>query len=356
VVIAIIGVLVALLLPAVQAAREAARRSQCTNNLKQLGLAALNYESANGGLPNAGWGYRWTGDPDMGAGERQPGGWGFNLLPYIEGTTVYMVAKGASGAQKKAELAKQLQFPVSAFNCPSRGGGVGGRISYGQETPINADIPPGNRLFKTDYAANGGSYCPTEGVDFDGAGSEPALGFTDGPAENCLSKFPDCDWDDFTEGNVKNNLNGSVTPRFPVEVRQITDGASNTILFAEKYLHESLYFGTDADYSTDACADNGGALQGYDWDNIRWLTSRTNWNGMPLRYGYAPKPDTYTNPSTGLAEKCTVRFGGPHSVFNAVYCDGSVRGLDFDADLAILEGLASRNDEGRIGDDNARRQ
>lgn len=84
VVIAIIGILVALLLPAVQAARESARRMQCANHLKQIGLAFHNHHDSFRHFPSGGWGNHWVGDADRGFDSRQPGGWIYNLLPFIE--------------------------------------------------------------------------------------------------------------------------------------------------------------------------------------------------------------------------------------------------------------------------------
>ena len=83
VVIAIIGILVGLLLPAVQQAREAARRTYCSNNLKQLSLGCMTFYSANNHFPSGGWGFDWTGDPDRGSGIEQPGGWAYQVLPFI---------------------------------------------------------------------------------------------------------------------------------------------------------------------------------------------------------------------------------------------------------------------------------
>jgi len=103
VVIAIIGILIGMLLPAVQAVREAARRTQCLNNLRQCGLGALNFESANMEFPSAGLtSDTIANDGASGVGDiaRSPFGaenlaWSFQVLPFIEQQTVANLRNGS---------------------------------------------------------------------------------------------------------------------------------------------------------------------------------------------------------------------------------------------------------------------
>jgi prepilin-type N-terminal cleavage/methylation domain-containing protein/prepilin-type processing-associated H-X9-DG protein len=116
VVIAIIGMLAGLLLPAVQAARESARRIQCTANLKQIGLALLRRLDAKGSFPA---GYLATGAYVDGATDTSPGwGWAAQILPYIEEENLYLTI-GFNVPIEHAQNAAAIQTIVHPYLCPS---------------------------------------------------------------------------------------------------------------------------------------------------------------------------------------------------------------------------------------------
>jgi len=131
VVIAIIGILVALLLPAVQQAREAARKLQCKNNLKQIGLAILNYESANSVLPAGGWTIECqdqstcaqNGSTNPYQGMRTS--WAVSILPFIEENALFEQFDFTAPSILDMEFPNTLPENepqarhVTAYTCPS---------------------------------------------------------------------------------------------------------------------------------------------------------------------------------------------------------------------------------------------
>jgi prepilin-type N-terminal cleavage/methylation domain-containing protein len=115
VVIAIIAILIGLLLPAVQKVREAAARTQCSNNLKQMSLAVANYDSTYMKIPPA-----WTSSGPVNTATNGNGPYGvvhFWILPYIEQNTIYV----ASGLNNSVNVNNNgiYNTPIKTYNCPS---------------------------------------------------------------------------------------------------------------------------------------------------------------------------------------------------------------------------------------------
>jgi prepilin-type N-terminal cleavage/methylation domain-containing protein len=142
VVIAIIATLIGLLLPAVQSVRESARRTQCSNHLRQIGLAIINFESVRKVLPSG----RTSRNPDT-------YGWTFRLLPYLEEQPIFD-AWVPDALVHDERNAKAMRSPVAGYYCPSRRSPAADRNfdDNNGQPPVLAAAAGG------DYAANAGSY------------------------------------------------------------------------------------------------------------------------------------------------------------------------------------------------------
>ncbi len=283
VVIAIIAVLIGLLLPAVQKVRDAAARIQCSNNLKQLGLAAHNYHDTLQTLPPA-----WLGgnslDPDGWAS------WGVLLLPYLEQNNIYQLWDLNYPCSKQPAAAYQQQ--VKAYHCAARPEFV---LSTGDFVAAGGGL--------TDYAASFGT----------GANGSSSNGVIIPTANMATSVTTDASGNAILKPGWRGQLN----------LLSVSDGTSNTFMFGEKHVRPNSLRGKNEDRSIFGGQNNSQRrMAGLDGSDAR-----------PLR----PAQDQ----SGALANSS---FGGPHAgICQFVFTDGSVKALPLSTDLTTLTALVTRS-------------
>jgi len=309
-VIAIIGVLVALLMPAVQSARESSRRTTCNNNLKQMALASLGHLEQIGKFPSNGWYNRngeWGTLAAKGYGDMQPGGWAFNILSFLESDSV----------RQMSGFARSLAMP-SAFSCPAF-----------PSSFVRGDSGIGFNNYRiSSYSGCAGttsseSYnCPPPGgLRWDQIAALPA-----GQRE---TEWRKCYGYPFPGSGVQLASNGVIAPLGRIRASHVSDGMSKTYLLGERAAQMS----TDISVRGGAAASGGGTEQENFYEcfsgHVQGIYKNANLPPEPFRAGvFAGAPGT---------------FGSRHpATCGMAFCDGSVRNVSFSVSSTVHQGLGTR--------------
>lgn len=308
VVIAIIGILIGMLLPAVQQVREAARRTQCLNNMRQLGLAALNYESAHMEFPTGGWNgaisrramARTAAVAAAPLIDSEPLGFMYQIAPFAEQGNIIELRNSISG-----DWTEWLENSVPMATCPSRGE----RFAI-----LNPTFPIG----VSDYA-------------FGMASSRQYAGRPESRGNIIPDEERELFYGIVTKGGHSSVSNPNrQTPQTTksyasTNFASIQDGSSNTMLFGEKAANAMDY-----SPSGGAFATNGEALGMFNGLSPSLTNAR--------RAGALVADNDFRDSSFRL-------FGSPHpGTVNIVLGDGSTHSLASITELSVMEHVIARND------------
>jgi prepilin-type N-terminal cleavage/methylation domain-containing protein/prepilin-type processing-associated H-X9-DG protein len=290
VVIAIIAVLIALLLPAVQSAREAARRAQCTNNLKQLGLAALNYESANGCLPgNSYTGTLWN-PPAYSSKYPESFSAFVRMLPFFEQSAMYNAANFSLNAGAPDNLTIG-GVRVASLVCPSD---LQNDMIPLPATQSQTATAPGYSFYNV-YPLPAGNWTQAFS-SYGGNAGTFTFGFSNLMSPTILAAF-----------------NGTIYNDSAVKISAITDGTSNTFCFTERakghmWTNDPYYCESDAQWNVGRYFDT--------LTSTLYPMNLGFGNGAgPLGFNYYTY---YSTTSSGSYHPGGANFG---------FCDGSVKFL-----------------------------
>ena len=320
VVIAIIGILIGMLLPAVQQVREAARRTQCLNNIRQLALASLNFESGNMRFPP---GCNWNSSSgDAKRNEQisndQRIAWGTYILPYVEQNNLFesfksetnnfddnwQVAVTSDGTPCAAQV-------IPFYICPSDSGDD---FNPGY-TPINDSPPAASDFAKSNYVA------------LAGAGPLP----TGGSAN--MTTFND---------SAFSQLWGIFGKNSKTTFGNITDGASNTILFSERATRTNVESGDSGSIEAGSGAVWAGITgSNNDYPKVDGTTGELGTSGDSVSKDWSVFGHVASDNAANWSINGRDTPRGPASSYhpgsaNVVFGDGSTRSLDENINIDTL--------------------